>query len=61
MIEDRFGIKVNLVKYKYIILFTINGENKWLEFDDISILNKVVESLRQILGHFDYKLIKEAV
>lgn len=42
MIEDRFGIKVNLIKYKYIILFTINGENKWLEFDDISILNKVV-------------------
>ena len=62
MFEDKVRATVMYEKfYKYIILFTINDENKWLEFDDIDILNKVVTSLRQALGHFDYKLIREEI
>lgn len=47
--------------YKYMILFTINGEQKWLEFANLDILNATVKAFRTTFGKFDYKLIREEI
>ena len=62
MFGDRIHINVIQEKcYKYIILFTINGEQKWLEFTNLDILNATIKAFRTTFGKFDYKLIREEI
>ena len=62
MFENKIHVNVIHKKcYKHIVLFTINGEQKWLEFIDIEILNATLDAFKVTFGKFDYRIIREEI